>query len=161
VTDPFRREAAVKEIAEVNIVPLADVSLVLLILLMVLSPMMTQDMLRVQAAAQEKEPPADQAPPPPASQEAKEMVLVVALHASGMSIGDNFFRGPGEFIPYMTSILAVRTDKKVFLAPDAPVPTGLVVNMIETLKRCGASSVALVQSAEGGNPPLPPAAGGR
>ena len=51
MSGPFMRAEQAKEIAEVNVVPLADVSLVLLIILLVLSPMMRQSMLHVKAAA--------------------------------------------------------------------------------------------------------------
>src|SRR6185369_5521481 len=53
-------------LSEVNVIPLADLSLVLLIILMVLSPMIMQSMIKVQAsrasaikslAEQPKEPP--------------------------------------------------------------------------------------------------------
>ncbi|MBI5200028.1 MAG: biopolymer transporter ExbD, partial [Elusimicrobia bacterium] len=47
--------------SEINVVPLADVSLVLLIILLVLSPMMAQHRLQVQAAAEK----ADSAAPEP------------------------------------------------------------------------------------------------
>src|SRR6266705_6950320 len=55
-----------EELSEVNVIPLADLSLVLLIILMVLSPMIMQSMIKVQSsraqaikslAQQPKEPP--------------------------------------------------------------------------------------------------------
>ena len=48
---PFHKDDEAAPIADVNVVPLADVSLVLLIILLVLSPMAAQSMLKVQTAA--------------------------------------------------------------------------------------------------------------
>ena len=147
MTSPFSHELDFKEISEVNVVPLADVSLCLLIILMVISPMMTQEMLRVQAAAEAKEdlPVRDpsQIPAPPAP---PEMVLVVSLRPNGLAVGDRQFEGLGEVMSFISDALSRRADKKVFVAPHPDVPNGRVVHMLEILKACGASSVALVQS---------------
>ena len=51
MSNPFVRHEEAAPISDVNVVPLADVSLVLLIILLVLSPMAAQSMLRVQTAA--------------------------------------------------------------------------------------------------------------
>ena len=148
MSSPFAAAQEAKEIAEVNVVPLADVSLVLLIILLVLSPMMRQAMLHVHTAADSKKPeimaPEELlAPKPP------DLVLVVGLNPDGLVVGDRRFSDPGEFIGYMQGELSRRSDKKVFLSPNPDVPVGLVVHTLETIKTCGAESVALVQTAEG------------
>ena len=143
MSNPFARGDAAREISEVNVVPLADVSLVLLIILLVLSPMMRQSMLRVRAAAESSKPEA--APPAPSLAPA-ELVLVVGLNPDGLVVGGQRFADPGEFMGYMQRELARRADKKVFLSPHPDVPVGLVVHTLETLKTCGAESVALVQT---------------
>ncbi|MBI4386793.1 MAG: biopolymer transporter ExbD [Elusimicrobia bacterium] len=126
-------------ISDVNVVPLADVSLVLLILLMVLSPMMTQEMLKVKVAATSQ---SSEAVPP----EAQELVLVVQIRSQGMWIGAERFTSLGAFVARMTQVLSAREDRKVFVVPDPDVATGRIVHMLETLRGCGASSVALVQT---------------
>ena len=153
MSSPFRREAEAKEISEVNVVPLADVSLVLLIILMVLSPMMVQSMLMVKTAAQpkalehEKEP----LPPPP---EKQDMILAVSLRPDGVMVGNKSFTTMASFMSYMSATLNARaTDKKVFLTPHPDITNGKVVNMIELLKSCGAESVALVQTQDDSEPP--------
>ncbi|MDO8756488.1 MAG: biopolymer transporter ExbD, partial [Elusimicrobiota bacterium] len=52
---PFHKDDEAAPISDVNVVPLADVSLVLLIILLVLSPMAAQSMLKVQTAAAKAE----------------------------------------------------------------------------------------------------------
>jgi biopolymer transport protein ExbD len=154
---PFHAAEEAKEISEVNVVPLADVSLVLLIILLTLSPMMTQDLLRIQTAAKDAAaPPEPSVETAPAPEKPPELVLVVGLSQAGISVGEKTFAGPGEFMGYMRGELARRSDRKVFLAPQPDVPHGKVVNMLEMLKDCGASSAALVQTEEAA--PAPAAA---
>lgn len=142
MSELFLREEEPREISEVNVVPLADVSLVLLIILLVLSPMMTQSMLQIQAAGA-KPAPEDGAPAP-----APEPVLVVTLTPDAVMAGGMTFPGFGEFMSYLQTELPRRSDRKVFVAPHPEVPHGRVVHMLETLQYLGATSVALVQTAE-------------
>ncbi len=143
MSHPFLETQDPKEISEVNVVPLADVSLVLLIILLVLSPMMTQSMLHIKTAGSAVKPatsiPLDQ------TSKAQELVLAVALGSRGLSVGDKTFSDPGEFMAYLKSELSRRSDKKVFLTPHLDVTHGLVVQTLEMIKACGADSVALVQ----------------
>lgn len=150
---PFHQDEAAREISDINVVPLADVSLVLLIILLLLSPMMAQSMLHVKTAGEPEKAPEFVVPqPPPLDQ---ELVLVVDLGPRGIAVGKYFFAGPGEFIAFMTGELSRRADRKVFLAPHPDVMHGQVVHMIEMIKSCGAESVALVQTQEENPPPEP------
>lgn len=145
MSSPFARVDEPKAISEVNVVPLADVSLVLLIILLVLSPMMRQSMLHVRAAAESAKP--EVVPPEELLlHKAPELVLVVGLTPDGLVVGRDRFTDPGSFMGRMQEELARRSDKKVFLSPHPEVPVGLVVHTLETIKTCGAESVALVQS---------------
>ena len=142
------RAATKPEISEVNVVPLADVSLVLLIILLVLSPMMRQSMLHVRTAADSLKPqPAMPkelfAPQPP------ELVLIVGLRPNGLFVGSQHFSKPTELADFLRAKLARRADKKVFLEPRPDVPVGLIVRALETIKTSGAESVALVQTQDG------------
>ena len=146
--NPFHTAEEAKEISEVNVVPLADVSLVLLIILLTISPMMTQTLLRIQTAGKDSNAPAETPAQPLAATPEKppELVLVVGLAAEGITVGDRIFTSPGQFMAFISGELAKRSDRKVFLAPQPEVEHGRVVNMLEMLKDCGASSAALVQS---------------
>jgi biopolymer transport protein ExbD len=146
MSHPFAESESSKEISEVNVVPLADVSLVLLIILLVLSPMMTQSMMHVKTAGKAVEsatpPPLEENPPQ------QEMVLAVSLNPDGLVVGGQTFHDPGDFVAYMKAELLRRNDKKVFLSPHPDVTHGLVVHTLELIKSCGAQSVALVQVEE-------------
>jgi len=130
-------------ISEVNVVPLADVSLVLLMILLVLSPMMRHRLLPVRAAA-----PAPAAVPASEllAQEPPELVLLVGLDAEGFLLGSRRLASAAELAAALRPELERRRDKKVFLSPAPDVAVDLVVRALETLKACGARSVALVQS---------------
>jgi len=146
MSNPFAEPDLPKEISEVNVVPLADVSLVLLIILLLLSPMMTQSMLHVKTAGRAVEPLTASMPEEyPAKQ---EVVLAVALGPNGFSVGEKTFASPGDFMSFMKDELAKRSDKKVFLTPYPEALHGAVVHALELIKSCGAESVALVQVEE-------------
>lgn len=160
MSGPFMGQEESREISEVNVVPLADVSLVLLIILLLLSPMLAQSSLRVKAAGQaapSSAPAPEEAPLPP---KPPELVLAVGLDERGLTLAGETFSDPGSFMGALKDALARRDDKKVFLAPGPDVPHGLVVHTLETIKTCGASAVALVQIQEAApkpNGPLLPA----
>ncbi|HAM34463.1 MAG TPA: hypothetical protein DEB40_13810 [Elusimicrobia bacterium] len=150
---PFRRQENLAEISDVNVVPLADVSLVLLIILLLLSPMMTQSMLHVRTAAKNAETPEAADPEPQLiAEKPPEFVLVVDLGPGGMAVGDTLFTSLRDLAAYLRLVLPGRGDRKVFLAPHPDVTHGQVVATIETIKSAGASGVALVQTIEEGSP---------
>jgi biopolymer transport protein TolR len=144
--NPFMAHEEAKEIAEVNVVPLADVSLVLLIILLLLSPMMAQSSMKVKSAGSDSSAPAPQ--PEPLVPQTADLVLVVNLDEKGLTLGGQVYDDPGSFMTALRDALAAHADKKVFLAPGPDVPHGLVVHTLETIKSCGAETVALVQTQE-------------
>lgn len=149
MASPFHKEDLPEAISEINVVPLADVTLVLLIILLLLSPMMSQSMLHVKTAAQKKGSAPTRLQNTYALPTQSDLVLVVDMGPKGIAVGAQFFTNHGEFVSFMNEELARREDKKVFLAPHPDVTHGQVIHMLDTLKTCGASSLALVQTKEG------------
>jgi biopolymer transport protein ExbD len=147
VSNPFVRHEEANPISDVNVVPLADVSLVLLIILLVLSPMAAQSMLKVQTAAAKAAADSQSPPPPEEATPLKppEPVLAIGLLEYGWVIDGRFVPGDDELKARLAPVLGKREDKKIFLSPELEVPNGRVVSAIETLQACGASAVALVQ----------------
>ncbi|HEX4049040.1 MAG TPA: biopolymer transporter ExbD [Elusimicrobiota bacterium] len=146
---PFVRREEAAPIADVNVVPLADVSLVLLIILLVLSPMAAQSMLRVQTAAAKAD--ADAGPKPgedPLEPTPPEPVLAIGLTPLGYALDGRLLGSDAELKAWLAPELKRRDDKKVFLSPELDVPNGRVVGAIEAIQDCGASAVALVQVAD-------------
>src|SRR5437773_1805525 len=101
-------------LSEVNVIPLADLSLVLLIILMVLSPMIMQSMIKVQAsrasaikslAPQPKEPP-----------------LILAVNAdSSVSLNTVKMTSDLDLVARLAQGLANRDDKTLLLTADPAV----------------------------------------
>lgn len=130
-----------REISEVNIVPLADVSLVLLIILMVISPMMARHALKIKSAASPSGT-FNEPPPPPG----EELVLTVGIHPRGFTLGGRYFEEEGSLMAQMAEELSRREDRKVFVLPDPEVTHGKVLALLERLSAGGAESVALVET---------------
>ncbi|MFI5349697.1 MAG: biopolymer transporter ExbD [Elusimicrobiota bacterium] len=148
MSNPFVRREEAALISDVNVVPLADVSLVLLIILLVLSPMAAQSMLRVQTAAAKAEAPGPKAGEDPLQPKEPEPVLAIGLTPLGYVVNGKLLAGDGELMGWLAPELKRRDDKKVFLSPELDVNNGRVVSAIETIQNSGASSVALVQVAD-------------
>jgi|GEM_PF-1075643 len=157
MSSPFRHQEEAAPIADVNVVPLADVSLVLLIILLVLSPMAAQSMLKVQTAAAKAEAPKGPQPgEDPLMPKAPEPVLALGLNPLGYVADGRLLASDSELRAWLSPQLAKREDRKVFLAPELDVPNGRVVGAIEAIQACGASAVALVQIADPEAPIGPP-----
>lgn len=142
MASPFHNQDEAREISEVNVVPLADVSLVLLIILLLLSPMMAQSSLHVKTSAKSETPGEHDVAP----SLTPELVLLVDLGPGGIAIGERLFSGSGELREHLRNELSRRGDRKVFLAPHPDVTHGKVVELLEAIKDSGAETVALVQT---------------
>lgn len=148
MSNPFVRRDEAEPIADINVVPLADVSLVLLIILLVLSPMVAQSMLRVQTAAGKAAAPELNAGEDPLQPAIPDPVLAIGLTPLGYVLDGNLVASDAELQARLSPALSRRKDKKVFLSPELDVTNGRVVGAIETIQSCGASAVALVQVAD-------------
>ncbi len=118
--------------ADINVTPLVDVMLVLLIIFMVTAPMLTQgvDVNLPQANAK--------------SMRADEERLVITVDAnSRIFIG----RQPVEFnmmAKRLKAIVAQRTDRQVFFRADRAVPYGFVVKVIAEARNAGIEKLGMV-----------------
>ncbi len=118
--------------AEINVTPLVDVMLVLLIIFMVTAPMLTQgvDVNLPQANAK--------------AMRADEERLVITVDANNrIFIG----RQPVEFNRMsrtLKAVVAQRTDRQVFFRADRAVPYGFVVKVIAEARNAGIEKLGMV-----------------
>jgi biopolymer transport protein TolR len=118
--------------AEINVTPLVDVMLVLLIIFMVTAPMLTQgvDVNLPQASAK--------------AMRTDEERLVITVDAnSRIFIG----RQPVEFnrlAGALQQIVAQRTDRQVYFRADRTVPYGFVVKVIAEVRNSGIEKLGMV-----------------
>ncbi len=118
--------------AEINVTPLVDVMLVLLIIFMVTAPMLTQgvDVNLPQASAKALR------------SDEERLVLTVDAH-SRIFIG----KQPVEFnnlSPKLRAIVARRSDRQVYFRADRAVPYGFVVKVIAEVRNAGIEKLGMV-----------------
>jgi len=124
---------------EVNVIPLADLSLVLLIILMVLSPMIMQSMIKVQATKAAAVKSLRKQPPEPP--------LILALNADGISLNTVKIIDDVDLAARLAQALANREDKTILLTADPAVLHGRFVQVLDLVKQQGADKIALLKKA--------------
>lgn len=118
--------------AEINVTPLVDVMLVLLVIFMVTAPMMQQ-------GVQVNLPKADTKAMTPA-----EESVVVSVDRSGKIYINKDEVQPAELKSRLTTMFASRAKKEVFLKADAGVPYGEVVRAMADIKGAGIERLGMV-----------------
>ncbi len=120
--------------SQINVTPLVDVMLVLLIIFMVTAPMLDQ-------GVEVDLPEVAEAPGLPAQQEP----LVVTLQKNGqISIGQTRIEQIGKLGPVIKQALKGKPDREVFLEADQQVPYGRVVQVMAAVKAAGVEKLGMV-----------------
>lgn len=132
-----------EETDKINVVPLADLSLVLLIILMVLSPMVMSSMIRVQtprldkvkATAQNK----DKVPDP----------IMIKVTTKGVLLNNN----PIESDQFLAEQIAIKVaddaTRPVIISAEDTIQVGDVVKYLDLAKQAGAEKVSLLKGGPG------------
>ena len=129
--------------AEINVVPYIDVTLVLLVIFMVTAPMMTQGInVDLPDAASG-----------PLSVSENELTLVVSVKADStyyINVGDEEQSVALELIGERAAkIIQANPDIKVLVEGDQALNYGVVVNLMNVLQQAGAGSVGLITEPPG------------
>ncbi|MDA9285634.1 protein TolR [Pseudomonadales bacterium] len=132
-----------KPMAEINVVPYIDVTLVLLVIFMVTAPMMTQG-INVDL------PDADSGP---LSVSENELTLVVSVKADStyyINVGDEEESVALALIGERAGkIIQANPDIKVLVEGDQALNYGVVVGLMNVLQQAGARSVGLITEPPG------------
>jgi biopolymer transport protein TolR len=127
-------------LAEINVTPLVDVLLVLLIIFMVSAPMMQQgvhvDLPKANAGSLDAVP--------------DQLILVIGK-ARDIRINNNVVE-PGTLSRKLVAVANVKPDVQVFIQADQSVPYGYIAQVMAEVKRAKISRVGLVT--EPGDPNL-------
>lgn len=121
-----------RAMAEINVTPLVDVMLVLLVIFMVTAPMMQQ-------GVQVNLPKADTK-----GMSAAEETVIVTVDKSGKLFINKDEVGASELRGKLATIFTNRAKKEVFLKADAGVPYGEVVRAMADIKGAGIERLGMV-----------------
>jgi biopolymer transport protein ExbD len=130
---------------EVNVIPLADLSLVLLIILMVLSPMIMQSMIKVQSTRATAVKALAQNP--------LEPPLILAVNPDQVSL-NSVVVSDLDLAARLSQALNNRSDKTVLLTVDPAVINNRFVQILDLVKQQGADKIALLKKAGGKAAPI-------
>jgi biopolymer transport protein ExbD len=134
----------------INVTPMVDVMLVLLIIFMVITPMLQKgvsvDLAKVNSPA--NMPDAD-----------KEDALLVAITRDGkIFFGSDQVAGADQLTHLVKDRLTNRTDKRVFIKADARTRYGNVVDVVDNVRAAGVDQLGLLTEQRKAAPGAPPGA---
>lgn len=119
-------------LSEINVTPLVDVMLVLLIVFMVTAPLMQHgvqvDLPKVAAQTLDDQ---------------QEQVLLVIHRDRKITINDHEI-SVGNLLKKLAAIYENKSNKEILIQADQTVPYGLVAEVMAEVKRAGISKVGLV-----------------
>jgi biopolymer transport protein TolR len=118
--------------SQINVTPLVDVMLVLLVIFMVTAPMMQQGVQVNLPKAETK------------SLAPKEDTLVVSVEKSGRTFINTSEVQADQRKDKLNSMLAGREKREVFLKADSSVPYGEVVRVMAQIKGAGVERLGMV-----------------
>ncbi|HET7749830.1 MAG TPA: biopolymer transporter ExbD [Terriglobales bacterium] len=147
-----KRNEGAKVNSNINVTPMVDVMLVLLIIFMVITPMLQKgvsvDLAKVNNPTQM--PDAD-----------KEDALLVAVMRDGKIYFGNDMITPDALTEKIKDRLANRVDKRVFIRADARAKYGTVVEVVDNVRAAGVDDLGLLteqRKTTGATPPAAPIA---
>ena len=119
--------------ADINVTPLVDIMLVLLIIMMLIAPLL-------QKGVNVTLPEADNTAEKPDTQEQ----TVVHVDAQRQFYVNNLPYSDAEVVDRIKFALEDRTERIVYLKGDTEAPYGAIMNMMDKLREAGIENVALI-----------------
>ncbi len=142
------RNEGAKVNSNINVTPMVDVMLVLLIIFMVVTPMLQKgvsvDLAKTDSPQQM--PDAD-----------KEDALIVAIMRDGTVFFGSDKTPPDQLTNKVKDKLANRTDRRVFIRADARARYGAVTDVVDNVRSAGVDQVGLLTEQRKQGAPPPPA----
>jgi biopolymer transport protein TolR len=141
------RDEGSKVNSNINVTPMVDVMLVLLIIFMVVTPMLQKgfsvDLAKTDSPVQM--PDAD-----------KEDAMIVAITRDGTVYFGTEKTPADQLANKVKDKLANRTDKRVFIRADARARYGAVTDVVDNVRSAGVDQVGLLTEQRKQGPPPPP-----
>ena len=143
-----KRNEGVKVNSNINVTPMVDVMLVLLIIFMVVTPMLQHgvsvDMAKVNNPEQMQDADKDDA-------------LIVAVMRDGSVFFGNDKTPADQLTGKIKDRIANRQDKRVFVKADARAKFGSVVEVVDNVRAAGVDDLGLLTEQKKNNAPGAPA----
>lgn len=133
VTGPSSRRAA---LAEINVTPLVDVMLVLLIIFMITAPMLQHE-VEVNLPEVTNKP-----------RTASEEQLVLTVTKEGSVFLNSTAYTLESLRPQLQVLSRAQPDQEMFLRADAEVPYGTVVQVMDAVKKAGILRLGMITQPE-------------
>ena len=129
----FRDDDDYGDMAEINVTPLVDVMLVLLIIFMITAPMLTQGLTVALPAAEGK-----------SFELASNNPSKIQVAANGAVYLDGLAVGSTSLDTTLGPMLRARRVKRALLEADKSVPYGRVVAVLDIMNRAGVEQLGMV-----------------
>jgi len=130
-----KQPKAMEAVADINVTPMVDVMLVLLIIFMVITPMLSKG-VSVDLAKTEN--------PIPMQAADKSDAIVVAVTRDGKTYLNTTQMPAEDLPPKVKDLLTNRLDKTVFIKADARARYEKVVDVVDNLRAAGVDNVGLL-----------------
>ena len=120
-------------LADINVTPLVDVMLVLLIIFMIAAPMLHQGIEVALPTAEAKNLPVRTQEP-----------LIVSIRKDGIVYLQDTPVHPSQLVERLLPLVQARAGETVFIKGDRQVPYGQVIEVLDLLQRGGIINVGMV-----------------
>jgi len=130
-----------KPMGDINVTPLVDVMLVLLIVFMVTAPMMTSGVNVDLPKTDAKPLPVDTKP------------LTVSINADGKTYFQDEAVDMSDLVARLTAASDNDMTRRIFVRGDKAIPYGTVMQVMATIAQGGFTKVALLAQQNGGGAP--------
>ena len=135
-------------VSDINVTPMVDIMLVLLIIFMVVTPMLQKDYPVDMARAENPREMADAD---------KEDAVVIAVSRDGKMFLGNKAIALDEITTKVKDMMSNQTDKTVYVKSDARAKYGDVVKVVDNIRAAGVEQLGLLtQKLQPKNAPPPP-----
>ncbi len=135
------------EVADINVTPMVDVMLVLLIIFMVITPMLQKNVSVNMAKAEnpEKMPDAD-----------RTDAVVLSITRDGKVFLNKTIVKDSDITKDVTDAMQNNTNKTVFIKSDSNAKLGVVLGVVDDIRAAGIEQLGLLTEKVEKRPPLAP-----
>ncbi len=133
----MQKKTAPPPVAEINVTPMVDVMLVLLIIFMVITPMLTKgtqvDLVKTKAAITMQ------------AADKEDAILIAVTRNGGVFLSPgNLKINPDQLPEKVKDLLTNKPDKMVYIKSDARARYGLVEDVIDNVRAAGVDQIGLI-----------------